>query len=123
VSNQEQPAPKATDRTPAWDLVRAYLTSCYEGRAVDALDADMAERDAIGRKRYGVPLTSGNGRDSLIDAYQECLDAVVYLRAWLDEHGVDPDDFERELTEREKLVLAIFKDHVELLIDMKEQLL
>jgi|ERR1041385_7424814 len=123
MSNVEQPAPKATDRTPAWDLVRGYLKACYEGRAVDALDRDMAERDRIGRERYGVPLTAGNGRDSLIDAYQECLDAVVYFRAWLDERNIDPDDFERELTSREKLVLAVFKDHVELLIDMKEQLL
>jgi hypothetical protein len=42
--------------------------------------ADMRERDQIGRQKYGTPLQPRNGRDSLIDAYQECLDLCVYLR-------------------------------------------
>ena len=32
------------------------------------------------QKKYGHRLTAGDGRDCLIDAYQEALDLVVYLR-------------------------------------------
>jgi hypothetical protein len=53
--------------------------------------ADMRERDVIGRERYGTPLTSGNGRDHLVDACQEILDSVVYLANELDEHGCSPE--------------------------------
>lgn len=60
----EQPAPKLNDSTPIWDLVIS----------------DMKERDNLGRERYGVPLQANNGRDVLLDAYQEALDLVVYLK-------------------------------------------
>ena len=42
--------------------------------------ADMQERRRLGIERYGTPLQSGNGRDALVDAYQEALDLCVYLR-------------------------------------------
>lgn len=42
--------------------------------------SDIAERDRMGTKKYGQRLTPGDGRDSLVDAYQEALDLVVYLR-------------------------------------------
>jgi hypothetical protein len=64
-----QPAPVPTTATPTWELVIA----------------DMRERDQIGRKKYGTPLQPGNGRDSLVDAYQEALDLVVYLRNEIEE--------------------------------------
>jgi hypothetical protein len=41
---------------------------------------DMAQRDIEGAKKYGTRLQPFNGRDALIDAYQEALDLVVYLR-------------------------------------------
>lgn len=41
---------------------------------------DMVRRDHIGRASYGVPLTAHNGRDALLDAYEEALDLCVYLR-------------------------------------------
>lgn len=63
-TNDEQPPPVPTAGTPIWELVIA----------------DMSERDHVGRQRYGTPLQAGNGRDPLIDAYQESLDKVVYLR-------------------------------------------
>ena len=62
--NAEQPAPLANSKPAVWDLVVA----------------DMRERDAEGRRKYGVPLQPGNGRDPLVDAYQEALDLAVYLR-------------------------------------------
>lgn len=41
---------------------------------------DMTERREHGIERYGTPLQTGNGRDMLVDAYQEALDLCVYLR-------------------------------------------
>lgn len=60
----EQPAPKESEHPAVWSLVLA----------------DMVERDKEGRRKYGVPLQPHNGRDVLVDAYQEALDLVVYLR-------------------------------------------
>lgn len=62
--NQPEPAPKQSTYDPVWPLVIR----------------DMADRDTVGRKKYGVPLQPHNGRDSLTDAYQEALDLAVYLR-------------------------------------------
>lgn len=42
---------------------------------------DMEERRRTGIEKYGVPVRADNGRDHLIDAYQEALDLCVYLRA------------------------------------------
>lgn len=71
----DQPAPVQDERdNPAvWPLVMATCPS-------PELLVDMAARDQVGRERYGVPLRVWNGRDALADAYQEVLDAVVYLR-------------------------------------------
>lgn len=42
--------------------------------------ADMRERDRIGTAKYGTPLMTHNGRDALVDGYQEALDLAVYLK-------------------------------------------
>ena len=41
---------------------------------------DIDERMEEGLKTYGEKLRPHNGRDPLIDAYQEVLDLAVYLR-------------------------------------------
>ena len=46
---------------------------------------DMEERRQHGIQKYGVPVQPFNGRDPLIDAYQECLDLCVYLRQAIEE--------------------------------------
>lgn len=63
LSNYE-PDPIKTDEKPVWELV------------ID----DMRQRDNEGRAKYGTPLQCSNGRDALIDLYQELLDACVYTR-------------------------------------------
>jgi hypothetical protein len=45
----------------------------------DQLIQDIQDRVALGEKRYGTKLMTGNGRNALIDAYQEVLDAAFYL--------------------------------------------
>lgn len=49
----------------------------------DLVLEDMQKRDQIGRDRYGKPLQPFNGRDMLLDAYEEALDLAVYLRGCL----------------------------------------
>jgi hypothetical protein len=67
----DQPAPIANEQPAIWDLVIA----------------DMRTRDAVGRERYGTPLQAGNGRDALVDAYQEALDLAAYLRQAIEERA------------------------------------
>lgn len=42
--------------------------------------ADLAARRDFGIAKYGTPLQAHNGRDALMDAYQEALDLAVYLK-------------------------------------------
>ncbi len=96
---QDQPPPSARqDIAPAWEgvirdfrsrneFILANPNSGAHDVARRVLD-DMADRDRVGRERYGMPLTAHNGRDQLVDAYQELLDAAAYLRAAKDE-GAD----------------------------------
>jgi hypothetical protein len=67
----QQPAPLVNDGPAVWGLVIE----------------DMQARDRLGRERYGVPLQPFNGRDALVDLYQELLDAVVYLRQEIEERA------------------------------------
>jgi hypothetical protein len=56
---------------------------------------DMCDRHQIGCEKYGTPLQANNGRRPLVDAYQELLDLVVYLR--------------QELVEREQLEAEVVR--------------
>ena len=44
---------------------------------------DMTARLKLGIERYGTGLQADNGRDMLLDAYEEALDLCVYLRGAL----------------------------------------
>ena len=41
---------------------------------------DIVNRVAMGKEKYGVPLTTNNGRSALQDAYEEALDLAMYLK-------------------------------------------
>lgn len=45
-----------------------------------ALIAEIEARNAKGRETYGRDLETFNGRDALEDAFEECLDQLVYLK-------------------------------------------
>ncbi len=49
----------------------------------DMVIADLQARAEVGLVSYGVYLQPHNGRDPLIDAYQEALDLAMYLRQTL----------------------------------------
>lgn len=44
---------------------------------------DMQGRLNLGIERYGTGLQANNGRDMLLDAYEEVLDLAVYLRGMM----------------------------------------
>lgn len=67
--NTPEPAPLPADGPAIWELVIA----------------DMRERDVTGTAKYGQRLVAGDGRKSLVDAYQEALDQCVYLRKEIEE--------------------------------------
>lgn len=54
-------------------------------RIVDLVLQDLVQRAEVGRIKYGTYLYSDNGRDPLIDAYQEALDLCMYLRQAIEE--------------------------------------
>lgn len=66
-----QPAPIENDRPAVWGLVIK----------------DMMKRDQFGVEKYGTPLQAHNGRDALLDAYEEALDLCVYLRQAIEERN------------------------------------
>lgn len=51
----------------------------------DLVIADIEARKQHGIRKYGTALQSGNGRNMLLDAYEEALDLAIYLRGMLDE--------------------------------------
>jgi len=44
---------------------------------------DLAKRAEHGKQTYGTLLKTHNGRDALIDAYEEALDLLMYLKQML----------------------------------------
>ena len=56
----------------------------------DAVIRDFQIRRESGKVKYGTELLSFNGRDPMIDLYQELLDAVVYIRQVLMERQAAP---------------------------------
>ena len=51
---------------------------------------DLTARREFGRKKYGDELRVTNGRDALVDAYQEALDLVIYLRQRIEQERSIP---------------------------------
>lgn len=64
---------------------------------LDRLRKDMAARDAAGREKYNMPLTTRNGHDAGRDAYEEALDLVVYSRQRLAETPRNHPRYDRHL--------------------------
>ncbi len=71
IAADPEPPPAPNERPAVWDLVIA----------------DMRARDDKGVRKYGTALQPFNGRDPLIDAYQEALDLCVYLRQAIEERN------------------------------------
>jgi len=87
----QNPPRTSTGRQPVMGMVADYLQAqpAAAESTNQSLWCDVVARWRLGESRYGVALTAGNGRDNLVDAYQEALDLLAYLAAELDELG-DP---------------------------------
>lgn len=86
----DQPAPiHQPGAVSIWNLVLSdMIGGSHKVPVVGTFDLvveDMRARDKVGRERYGTSLQTQNGRRMLVDAYQERLDYVVYLRGWIEE--------------------------------------
>lgn len=54
---------------------------------------DVEQRAAVGRRKYGVTLRPHNGRNALLDAYEEALDLAQYLKqALLEQQDKEQSD-------------------------------
>lgn len=60
---------------------------------------DVRARLALGTKRYGTGLQPFNGRNALVDAYEEVLDLAAYLRQkiWEEEHSTAQSEGNRDV--------------------------
>lgn len=47
---------------------------------LDLVMKDFDDRADAGKRKYGTFLRAHNGRDALMDAYQEAVDLCMYLR-------------------------------------------
>lgn len=52
-----------------------------------AVIRDMEERRQFGIEKYGTPVQAFNGRNAILDAYQEALDLCVYFKQALIEQA------------------------------------
>lgn len=87
--NDEEKPPTAHDpaRPYSWDIVKERIGDYFATEPIKvAVFKDIEERDAMGTAKYGTRLQSGNGRDALVDLYQEALDCVVYSATAIDDH-------------------------------------
>lgn len=90
-TTQPQAAPVPNDRPAVQDLViddlytRATAWTFVPRKTFDLVIADIEERKKLGLAKYGTLLQAFNGRDALVDAYQEAIDLVQYLRQALEE--------------------------------------
>lgn len=66
--NKPEPAPKGTGREITPLVIK-----------------DLEQRSAMGKEKYGEALRAFNGRNALVDAYQEAMDLVQYLRQRIEE--------------------------------------
>jgi hypothetical protein len=71
-----QPRPTRNNERPTWDLVVSDLRQMHETRVIPSVE----ERDRQGFLKYGVRLQPHNGRNSTLDAFEESMDLVVYLK-------------------------------------------
>lgn len=75
-----QDAPKPNDNAALWPLLMEEVRTGNSSFAVEYVIPDMEKRHQKGLESYGVALQPHNGRDALLDAYEEALDMAVYLK-------------------------------------------
>lgn len=84
---KEQTPPRPNNGVAIWDCVVEDVEECQEtmrlvwsDKVVNETITLMKQRNLEGVEKYGTPLQAYNGRDPIVDALQELLDATVYLK-------------------------------------------
>lgn len=91
-----QPRPKKQDGPPCWLFVHDDLVARGETEVI----SDCGVRNQMGIQKYGTALQPFDGRNSALDAYEEAMDLVVYLKKLLMEQPplVPPSEDFRHLS-------------------------
>jgi hypothetical protein len=85
---------------PTGDGVDVAVEAAKDLRAMglDYIAEDTEARIRLGEKKYGTRLKSHNGRDAMLDLYQEVLDGINYAKQLVIEDK-DDDTFFRCLVD------------------------
>lgn len=75
-----QPAPKRGGKVVLEFVLESLRETLYEQH--HAIIQDLEDRAAEGLKKYGTYLETFNGRDPLMDGYQEILDLLMYAKQY-----------------------------------------
>jgi hypothetical protein len=80
-----EPPPHA-GKVDVWPLVIEDVKDiCWPASLRNRFIAEARHRNENGIVKYGTPLQSHNGRNPLVDAFQEAMDLTVYLRQAIEE--------------------------------------
>lgn len=77
ASTQVLPKPTGTGQDVTKSAIN-QIEKCYSMFDTDVLISDLQSRAEFGKNKYGDYLRINDGRNSIIDFYQEILDAIVY---------------------------------------------
>jgi hypothetical protein len=62
-------------------------------RIIDLVMEDLRQRAEMGKETYNTYLQPFNGREALVDAYQEALDLCMYLKQAIQERSINKNDY------------------------------
>lgn len=117
-SESAQCAAAATMRIAAANAVAAGDTNSVVVTTGLLVADDLVARAQVGFDRYGTYLGADNGRDALVDAYQELLDAYVYIEQRMQEIKKLVDDTPKGVVEAPSKDLARAAFETRVIYDM-----
>ena len=80
-----EPDPEPNEGPSMHDLVINDLKHHWEHHSRFVIK-DVEDRKQFGLDKYGTVLQTNNGRNALVDAYQESLDLLVYMKQAMEEN-------------------------------------
>jgi hypothetical protein len=82
--------PVENNNKPTWELIneeyRKELHSQESFPFWEEIERLFIDRDNFGRNKYGMPLQSFNGQDSILETIQETLDQIAYAKNMCEEY-------------------------------------
>lgn len=110
--NEPEPAPAPVEGPACWDRAIEEWMDCFARSPFETDPKTHAkiltaflERDELGVRTYGVRLRPHDGRNSLVDAAQELMDALVYLT----KHQMEGGEVHREIAVLQHMIFNLFQ--------------